>query len=130
MLGKKERRQERKNRNIKKEREYKEGAWEAGKLIEENHNSGPYTEDYTEELASRIIQYLREEYERSSTPEDYVRGFRKYRQKIQDLLLHWSPFAERGREYQYLKRLLEIYWDEVLAKENPSALKDFGAYDK
>ena len=34
-------------RNVRKEIEHKNQAWAEGKLIEENHNQGPYSAQYT-----------------------------------------------------------------------------------
>ena len=44
---KKERRRMRYERNVRKEIEHKNQAWNDGKLIEENHNQGPYSQQYT-----------------------------------------------------------------------------------
>lgn len=123
---KKERQRLRYEKNVQKETEHKKYAWDNGKLIEENHNQGPYSENYTIALSQRLVQYISQERERSlqtETPaQEYVRGFRKYKIKIQDLILHWNPLIPRGIEYNFLKTLLEVYWDEVLANQNDAAL--------
>jgi hypothetical protein len=124
--NKKIRRQLRHERNIKKDQDYKKEAWESGKLIEENHNSGPYTSDYTIELSERLVQYILQERNKAmkdSEPErKFVESFRKYKKKIQTLILHWSPIVPENQEYNFLKELLEIYWDEVVSNNNYSAL--------
>lgn len=120
---KKERRKARHDRNVKAEQEHKTQAWERGKLIEENHNQGPYSENYTKALAERLVEYVTAEQEKS--PEQFVVGFRKYKMKIQDLILHWNPLVQKGPEYQWLKRLLEVYWDNVVGGEHePRILKE------
>lgn len=124
---KKERRLKRHLRNIKKEQEHKKEAWERGAYIEENHNGGPYTEDYTKELSWRMFSRLVDAKELAMNCEDsnpylinaggdrnrmYVMFFWKYKKIVQDLILHWSPDAPKGIEYRWLKRLLETYWDD------------------
>lgn len=142
---KKERRRIRYERNVRKEIEHKNQAWAEGKLIEENHNQGPYSEQYTVALCERLVQYVKQEYDRAYTPggrsetyivptnpitgqpltddEIYVRGFRKYKMKIQDLILHWNPSVAKDSGYEWLKKLLETYWDEVVANHQADALK-------
>lgn len=123
MLGKKERRRLRHERNVEKERVHKKEAWEAGKLIEENHNQGPYSVDYTMKITSRLVQYMLEEkIKASGNGAEFVNGFRKYRKKIIDCILHYNPAVPKGSDYHYLKNLLETYWDEVLVNGNINAL--------
>jgi hypothetical protein len=62
--NKKRRRLERHIRNKNKEKAYKEEAWENGKLIEENHNNGPYSPGYTLELGQRLFQIMKDVKER------------------------------------------------------------------
>jgi hypothetical protein len=117
-IRKKEKRKIRHINNIRKEETHKKEAWDNGKLIEENHNQGPYSPEYTKDLCKRLIDYLWQEKQRSLTlpnpANNFVVGFRKYKMKIQDLILHWNPEVEKNYMYKYLKRLLEIYWDQVL----------------
>lgn len=126
MNNKKIRRKFRHERNAKKDREYKIEAWKSGKLIEENHNSGPYTSDYTIELSERLVQYLLQERDKvinESEPErKFTEAFRRYKKKIQTLILHWSPIAPEDFNYKFLKELLETYWDEVVTNNNYFAL--------
>lgn len=123
---KKERRDLRHNRNIMKEIKHKEEAWNNGKLIEENHNDGPYTEQYTFELCNRLIQRLRENrikaLESDNPGETFLISFRQYKMKIQDLILHWNDNVLKLGEYSYLKNLLETYWDDVIPFGNSNAL--------
>lgn len=126
MNNKKIRRKFRHERNAKKDREYKIEAWKSGKLIEENHNSGPYTSDYTIELSERLVQYLLQERDKvinEPEPEKkFTEAFRRYKKKIQTLILHWSPIVSENFNYKFLKELLETYWDEVVTNNNYSAL--------
>lgn len=119
--GKKERRKQRHERNIRKEQEYKKEAWDSGKLIEENHNQGPYSEQYTTDLSKRLLQYLGQH---DKSDEEFIRGFRMYKGKIQDLILHWNPSVPKDHTYYTLKKLLEVYWDRVVTCERLSALKE------
>lgn len=119
---KKERRKERHERNIKDDITHKAQAWESGRLIEENHNQGPYSETYTAELCERLVQYVQEEFDKGNG----VVGFRKYKMKIQDLILHWNSLVPKGPGYNWLKTLLEVYWDEVLGNNDATALDRVG----
>lgn len=108
---KRARRRERYERNVAKEQAHKKQAWEEGKLIEENYNQGSYTAEYTKELGGRIIEYLANDY--SPVPELFLYTFRRYKGKIQDLILHWSEECEKDNTYNILKLLLETYWDST-----------------
>ena len=139
---KKERRRMRYERNVRKEIEYKNQAWEEGKLIEENHNQGPYSAQYTIDLAERLYKYVGQEKEKArqvelgnivitdkltklplNPDEVFVRGFQKYKMKIQDMILHWNPEVKKNNYYEYLKKILEVYWDEVIANQNIKSLR-------
>lgn len=118
---KKERRKLRYLRNIRKEVEYKKDAWEKGKLIEENHNNGPYSPEYSVELGNRlynIIQSFKEQAFNNSSLNSVQKNefllikFRMYRIKIRDFILHYNPIIPKSKEYNYLKSLIEIYWDK------------------
>ena len=115
---KKERRRQRHERNIRKEVEYKREAWDNGKLIEENHNGNPYSDVYTSDLGTRLYQIMQgirikmEELEEDQRQEYAILRFRSYRKKIQDWILHYSPEVPKSEEYEYLKRLIEQYWDK------------------
>ena len=139
---KKERRRMRYERNVRKEIEYKNQAWKKGKLIEENHNQGPYSAQYTIDLAERLYKYVGQEKEKAiqvelgnivitdrltklplNPDEVFVRGFQKYKMKIQDMILHWNPEVKKNNYYEYLKKILEVYWDEVIANQNIKSLR-------
>lgn len=144
---KKERRRMRYEKHVRAEIEHKKQAWEEGKLIEENHNQGPYSPEYTIALSERLVQYVNQERDKAlnmepgsildkrtqeplSKDEVYVRGFRKYKMKIQDLILYWNPTVQRNNDYYYLKTLLDTYWDEVVAASNKAGLwsVQYGVY--
>jgi hypothetical protein len=113
--NKKRRRLERHIRNKNKEIAYKEEAWKKGKLIEENHNNGPYSLEYSLELGDRlcsIMKDIRSKMEEQEDKETYaIFRFRSYRKKIQDYILHYNPGAPKNETYEFLKRLIETYWD-------------------
>lgn len=117
----KERRKARHERNARRDKEHKTQAWDSGRLIEENHNSGPYSQDYTDALATRLVQYLSEG-SKGRTPEEFVKVFWMYKAKIQDLILYWNPSQPQDQRYEFLKTILEVYWDEVLENKNLEAL--------
>lgn len=101
-------------RNIAKEVAYKKQAWENGKLIEENHNQGPYSSGYTQELAERLYNILKNIVNEEGTTKDkIIYRFRQYKMKIRDLILHWGPETEKNQIYNYLKGSLEVYWDDL-----------------
>ena len=112
---KKQRRLERHQRNIQKEKEYKESAWKEGKLIEENHNNKPYSRVYTEEIGNRLHSIMIDIKSKLINQEDKsnyaIFRFRSYRKKIQDYILLYCPDLEKTKTYEYLKNLLECYWD-------------------
>lgn len=108
---KKKRRKERHERNILKERLYKEKAWEDGKLIEENHNQKPYSIEYTKNLAERLIKILINN--NNQDTKYIILNYQKHKQKIRDLILLWNPELEKNNIYFFLKKSLEIYWDNI-----------------
>lgn len=120
-INRKRRRLERHLRNKENDTAYKQKAWESGKLIEENHNNGPYSLDYTSQLSQRLYDILHEEVKDEKA---YLNRFIKYKQKIQTLILHWNSKVNKGEIYNFLKSSLELYWDEVLEHKNLKALYD------
>lgn len=121
--NKKRRRLERHLRNKNNEEIYKSKAWESGKLIEENHNNGPYSGKYTTELGTRLYNIMKEVGVKMKEQEDKetfaIFKFRSYRKKIQDYILHYDPGTPKTEAYEFLKHLIETYWDcpENLWKE-------------
>lgn len=113
---KKERRRMRYERNVRKEIEYKKQAWESGKLIEENHNGGPYSGPYSIELGDRLYNIIQRYRSQCLEPDGggndmFVLRFRLYRMKIRDFILHWNPDTPKTPAYLYLKSAIETYWD-------------------
>lgn len=118
--NKKERRYQRYLRNKKKDEDHKKEAWEQGKLIEPNHNNGPYPADYSVVLGFRLKNIMAEkkkqivmtESENGLTQnERFIEEFRKYRMKIRDYLIHYNPEAPKNEDYMYLIGLYETYQD-------------------
>lgn len=125
-MNSKERRKLRHQRNIEKDTSHKKEAWDSGKLIEENHNGGPYSSSYTSELADRLIDRLvtGRTYILGCTDNDpvllknggvreqaFIGYYRRYKNKIKTLILHWSPDVKKDNRYNFLKWTLETYWD-------------------
>ncbi len=107
---KKERRQARKERNQSKDFNHKRDAWISGKLIEENHNLKPYSEEYTIELANRLLSKVT--YSLSlPTVDDFINSFREYKNKIRDLIILWNPNVPEEKAFEILRTSLELYWD-------------------
>lgn len=126
MSKKAERRRARHEKNVVEEKEYKKEAWTRGKLIEENHNGGPYSPEYTRDISSRLVTRIsnaREDAYKTDNPNaSFLVYFRALKRKIQDTIIHWNPIVPKFNEYHFLKGLLEIYWDEVLANGNDAVL--------
>lgn len=114
---KKERRRLRYERNVRKEQEYKKQAWESGKkLIEENHNGGPYSGPYSVELGERLFNIIQNYRTKCLEPDGggndmFIMRFRLYRMKIRDFILHYNPDIPKTPAYNYLKSAIETYWD-------------------
>ena len=58
---------EKKIHNREKDFTYKQEAWNSGKLIEENHNQGPYSPEYTRELTKRLVLLIAQDRKESQT---------------------------------------------------------------
>lgn len=115
--NKKLRRKARYEKNLKKDITHKKEAWENGKLIEPNHNNGPYPEEYCIELGKRLVniinQYRTQAQDSNEDQASYfIQRFRLYRVKFRDFILHYNPDLEKTPEYEFIKRALELYWDE------------------
>ena len=83
---------------------------ESGKLIEENHNGGLYSRDFTRKA---VVWYIGEiiKLSRDSLvdPNRFIIGFRGLRPKLQTLLLKWSDDLERTGEFWFFMELLDRY---------------------
>lgn len=110
---KKERRNLRKQKNIQNEINYKKEAWKNGKLIEENHNDGYYSTDYTTKLCDRLYDILKKIKENSKDNNECIVKYRKYKNKIRDLILRWNIDLDKNEKYYYLKNSIETYWDNI-----------------
>ena len=120
--NKKIRRRQRYERNVNKEITHKNTAWSEGKLLEENHNGGPYSETYTKALTDRLMIYIAQGWD-GKDYDKYLKNFRKYKQKVITLLLHWSPKVPKTYPgYSDLKILLEVFWDVVITENMPQSL--------
>jgi len=120
--AKKARRKARYEKHIAAEKEHKEKAWNDGKIILEHHTeTGTFSEDFSDKLVCRLFDYLQDERKQAKDQEDWLMRFRKWKQKIIVALVRYSGDIENPK-WQYLKKLMETYYDEVLENENPSAL--------
>ena len=102
--NKKRRRLERHIRNKTKEIEYKAEAWEKGKLIEENHNNKYYSPEFSLIMANRIAESIKPYTEDKNS-------FFFYKKKAIKLILLYNPDIEKNKNYYYIKKILEDYWD-------------------
>lgn len=101
------RRQEKYNKNVSKQKIEQETS---GKLIEENHNGQDYSREFTSRSVSWHLENLwmkTNKYRRNH--DKFILFFSKLREKLQTLLLHWSPERQKDWSYWFLKDLLDIY---------------------
>lgn len=94
----------------------------SGKLIEENHNGGEYSSEFTEKAASWHIRELSERLPGLIESDRFLLYFRSRRLKYQTLLLKWSSQLPRDTRFYFLKGLLDLYWQN---KTDGEALKTF-----
>lgn len=83
---------------------------ESGKLIEENHNGGLYSAEFTRKAVTWYIKELVSLCKNvSQEPEKFLIGFRGLRPKLQTVLLKWSDDQERTGEFWFFMELLDRY---------------------
>lgn len=110
---------EKKIHNRERDLTYKQEAWNSGKLIEENHNQGSYSPEYTRELTKRLVSLIAQDRKESQTEKEFLSRFLSRKKKIIDLLLLWNPEVSRDvPEHEYLKTLLETYWDKIVPERS------------
>lgn len=103
---------EKKQKNKVDEINHKKKMWQLGKLIEPTRSTEYYTSDFTLQLSARLYECIKKEIEScNGSEEKFINEFRKYKSKIQKLILLWNSNTPHTREYGYLKLLLETYWD-------------------
>jgi hypothetical protein len=93
-------------RKIKQLREQEE----SGKLIEENHNGGYYSSEFTLKALERFLKDLGE-----WQGDCLIRYIQCMRLKYQTLLLKWSPDLQRNDGFYFIMSILDYYRDN---KEN------------
>ena len=94
----------------------------SGKLIEENHNGGEYSPEFTEKAAAWHIRELTERLPGLFEPSRFLLFFRSRRPKYQTLLLKWATGLPRDDRFYFLKGLLDLYWTD---KNNGEALRAY-----
>ena len=132
-LNKKQRRKERHLKRKAATESHNKKMWEEGKkLIEPEYSSdGFYPESYSIELGIRLYNIIvsfrdrvisdgiihdpryPDDQEKVLSPNDrMLYYFRKYRKKIRDFIILYNPNIPETKEFLYLKRAIEVYWDE------------------
>lgn len=105
-------------KEIRKEKQLKEQK-ESGKLIEENHNGGLYSPEFTRKAVTWYIEELSQLCKDClGDPNRFLIGFRSLRPKLQTTLLKWSDDLERTGEFWFFKKLLETYWEDKNTGKN------------
>ena len=100
-LKKVEKRKEKKEQRKLKQQIEQEAS---GKLIEENHNNGYYSTEFTIRALNRYIKEL------SEWSGKFLTGYIQHmRLKYQTLLLKWSPELPRNKEFYFLMIILDWY---------------------
>ena len=84
----------------------------SGKLIEENHNGGEYSPEFTEKAASWYVREIAERLPELTDSNRFLLYFRSRRPKYQTLLLKWSSQLPRDQRFYFLKGLLDLYWQD------------------
>jgi hypothetical protein len=82
----------------------------SGKLIEENHNGGYYSQEFTKKALDRFLKDLGE-----WNGEYLTRYIQCMRLKYQTLLLKWSPDLPRNDGFYFIMSILDYYREN---KEN------------
>ena len=111
-----------KRRNRKEKRKAKQllEQQQSGKLIEENHNGGLYSPEFTEKASIWYMNMILEKFlEMNDNPSRFLLFFRTIRSKIQTLVLKWSTEYPRDFAFYYLVEMQDIYRDN---KENGEVL--------
>lgn len=111
-----------KRRNRKEKRKAKQllEQQQSGKLIEENHNGGLYSSEFTEKASIWYMNMILEKFlEMNDNPSRFLLFFRTIRSKIQTLVLKWSNEYPRDFAFYYLVEMQDIYRDN---KENGELL--------
>lgn len=112
-----ERRKIRHQRNKDKDQRIKKEAWSKGKLIKPDLNTYFWEESYLRDLEKRLYEIMKGMKDKDSS---YIlQKFRLYKDKVKTYILKYNPSYTKTEEYKYLKKLLEIYWDE------PENLKNY-----
>lgn len=94
---------------LRKEKQLREQE-QSGKLIEENHNGGLYTPEFTKKAVLWYVDELVKLCVNSEgDPDRFLVGFRGLRPKLQTTLLKWSDDLDRSGEFWFFKELLDIY---------------------
>lgn len=107
-MGKIERREKIKARNIRKQEISKSIS---GRLIEENHNGYNYTSEYAKKvIAWRFFELWMKTQKYKNQPENLWKHFGRLREGLQTLLLHWPDESlPRGEEFWLIYDLLELW---------------------
>lgn len=96
---------------------------QSGKLIEENHNGGLYSSEFTEKASVWYMNMILEKlFEMNDNPNRFLLFFRTIRSKIQTLVLKWSDEYPRDFAFYFLVELQDIYRDN---KENGGLLLEY-----
>lgn len=96
-------------KNLRKEKQKREQE-ASGKLIEENHNGGLYSAEFTKKAVTWYVGELVKLCQNSGgDPDRFLIGFRGLRPKLQTTLLKWSDDLERTGEFWFFKELLDRY---------------------
>lgn len=88
-----------------------------GRLIEENHNGGPYSPEFTKKAEKYYIEKLLNSFKES--PDQFLKLFRAERLNLQKLVLKWSDQEKRTSSFFFLVDLLDSYQED---RENGTVL--------
>lgn len=105
----------------------------SGKLIEENHNGYDYSPEFTSRAISWHLGNLWMKTNKyRGDHEKFGLFFRGLREKLQTLLIHWSPKRKRDWTFWFIMDLLDTYRDgkleasDILWEKCAKKFKDLG----
>lgn len=90
----------------------------SGKLIEENHNGGDYSPEFTDKAANWFLRELQGHLETNG----FLLFFRTRRPKYLSLILKWNLQYPRDPRYDFFKGLLDLYWED---KNDEEKIKEY-----
>lgn len=115
-MANKQKRKEKKELNRNLYYEHVANELDRGRIMRENSNGDKYSPEYTQTISKVVVDKIIKKYEECVFEDDprareFLHYFFTLKDFIRDLLIYWSNSVEKGYQYRFLKKLMEIYWD-------------------